>query len=322
MTDDRRQTADNDLSSAVCRRLFMHIGFLTNCLRHRTLPEIIAWAGANDFSSLELACWPHEKNTVDPSLDVTYFNQQNADELNALARQQNITFTCLTYCPNTLDRDPARRAANVQYLYRVMDAAQMLGVKTICTFVGRDETKTQAQNFDEMVRVFTPLLDYAAARNVRIAIENCPMPGWQFEGLPGNLAYAPLIWDELFARLPHANFGLNLDPSHLVWLGVNYYDVVPKYAPRIFHTHAKDTQIYADKRAYNSILNSGDHTWWIYRLPGKGEVDWTRWANVLRANGYDGVLSIEHEDPDYAHTEELVKEGLLIGKKNLTEAIA
>lgn len=300
----------------------MHIGFITNCLHQRTLPEIISWAGANGFTSLELACWPREANAVDPSLDVVNFNQARADELNALARQNNITFTCLTYCPNTLEHDPAKREAIVQHLYRIMDAAHMLGVKNVSTFIGRDETKTQKENFDEMVKVFTPLLDYAGARDVRIAIENCPMPGWQFEGLPGNLAYAPLIWDEMFARLPHANFGLNLDPSHLVWLGVNYYDIVPQYASKIFHTHAKDTEIYADKRAYDSILNSGWGTWWMYRLPGKGEIDWKRWANVLRANGYDGVLSIEHEDPEYERTEELVKEGLQLGRQNLTEAIS
>jgi sugar phosphate isomerase/epimerase len=300
----------------------MHIGFLTNCLRQRALPEIIAWAGAHGFAALELACWPREANGVDPSLDVVNFSPRDADELNALAQKHHITFTCLTYCPNTLDHDPARRDANVKHIYRVMDAAHLLGVNTISTFIGRDETKTQAENFDEMARVFAPLLDYAGERGVRIAIENCPMPGWQFEGLPGNLAYAPVIWDEMFARLPHANFGLNLDPSHLVWLGVNPYDIVPSYASRIFHTHAKDTEIYADKRAYYSIANSGWDMWWKYRLPGKGEMDWSRFVAVLRQNGYDGVLSIEHEDPEYEHTEELVKEGLLIGKQNLMEAIA
>jgi sugar phosphate isomerase/epimerase len=107
-----------------------------------------------------------------------------------------------------------------------------------------------------------------------------------------------------------------------VWLGVNPYDIVPSYASRIFHTHAKDTEIYADKRAYYSIANSGWDMWWKYRLPGKGEMDWSRFVAVLRQNGYDGVLSIEHEDPEYEHTEELVKEGLLIGKQNLMEAIA
>ncbi|MCI0474936.1 MAG: sugar phosphate isomerase/epimerase [Anaerolineales bacterium] len=286
------------------------------------MPEIIAWAGANGFSSLELACWPHDPAQMDPSLDVVNFAQADADALNALAQTHGVTFSCLTYCDNTLDKDAVKRDAIVRHVYRVVDAAQMLRVNTVSAFIGRDESLTQARNFDEMARVFAPLLDYAGERGVRVAIENCPMPGWQFEGLPGNLAYAPVIWDEMFARLPHANFGLNLDPSHLVWLGVNYYDIVPRYASRIFHTHAKDTEIYADKRAYDSILNSGWDTWWKYRLPGKGEIDWRRWARVLRANGYDGVLSIEHEDPEYEHTEALVKQGLLIGKQNLMEAIA
>ena len=300
----------------------MHIGFLSNCLRQRSLPEIIAWAGANGFASLELAAWPHDPQQVDPSLDVTHFSRARADELLALAKQHGITFSCITYCDNTLTHDLAKREEILAHLYKMTDAAQLLGVNTLSTFVGRDASKTQAQNFEEMARVFTPLLEYAGERGVRIAIENCPMPGWQFEGLLGNLAYAPLLWDEMFTRLPHANFGLNLDPSHLVWLGVNFYDIVPKYAARIFHTHAKDTEIYADRRAYHSIMNSGWDTWWKYRLPGKGEIDWARWARVLRANGYDGALSIEHEDPEYEHTEALVQEGLLIGKKNLMEAIA
>jgi sugar phosphate isomerase/epimerase len=300
----------------------MQIGFLTNCLRDRNLPDVIAWAGENGFSTLELAAWPPEGKERDPSLNVIDFDRARAEELNALAQSCNITFSCLTYCPNTLDRDPATRDANVRHLYLVMDAADLLGVKTVSTFVGRDETKTQSQTLEEMTRVFAPILDYAGERGIRIAIENCPMPGWQFEGLAGNVAYAPVIWDDMFARLPHANFGLNLDPSHLVWLGVDYLGVVPQYHERIFHTHAKDTEINPARRAYDSILNSSWDRWWRYRLPGKGEIDWKKWATVLRANGYDSVLSIEHEDPEYEHTEELVKEGLLLGKKNLTEAIA
>ncbi|HZQ08677.1 MAG TPA: sugar phosphate isomerase/epimerase [Anaerolineae bacterium] len=298
----------------------MEIGFLTGCLRHRPLTEIIEWAGANGFTSLELASWPRE-HQVDATLDVVDFTQAKADELNAFARQHGIKFTCLTYCENTITGDLNKRNRIVEHLYRIMDAAPKLGVNTVCTFVGRDATKTQAENFDEMTRVFTPLIEYAAARNLRIAIENCPMPGWDFEGLPGNLAYSPLIWDEMFRRMPQANFGLNLDPSHLVWLGVDIYDAVKQYASRIFYSHAKDTQIFYDKRAYNSILNSGWNSWWTYRLPGKGEIDWARWSDTLRQNGYDGVLSIEHEDPEYEHTEELIKEGLLLGQKNLREAL-
>jgi sugar phosphate isomerase/epimerase len=298
----------------------MHLGFLTNCLYHSTLPEIINWAGAHRFRALELACWLPGGNAADVTLDVTNFDQAQADALNALARQHHIVFSCLTYCPNTLSRDLVEREAIIAHLYRILDAAHLLGVNTISTFIGRDETKTQAQNFDDMTRAFAPLLDYAGERGIRIAIENCPMPGWQFEGLPGNLAYAPAIWDEMFARLPHPNFGLNLDPSHLVWLDVNYYEVVPRYASRIFHAHAKDTEIYPDKRAYQSIINHSHRSWWEYRLPGRGEVDWKRWVDVLRANGYEGPLSIEHEDSAYAGSEDRIKEGLLLARRTLEAA--
>lgn len=300
----------------------MRIGFLSNCLRQRRLPEIITWAGENGFASLELACWPHNPVQADPSLDVTNFSRAQADELNTLANRHHLTFCCLTYCDNTLDKDASKRDAVIRHLYLVMDAAHLLGVDTVSTFVGRDVTKTLPQNFDEMSRVFEPLLEYAQGRGVRIAIENCPMPGWQFEGLAGNVAYSPRIWDEMFSRLPHANYGLNLDPSHLVWLGVDYIAAVSRYSQRIFHTHAKDCEIDTGKRSYYSILDSGGDTWWRYRLPGKGEIDWSRFAAELRKSGYDGALSIEHEDPEYEHTEELVKEGLLIGKRDLQQAIA
>ncbi len=299
----------------------MHIGFLTNCFRERALPDIIQWAGANGFTALELAAWPRKPEGVDPSLDVVNFDQQKANDLNALAKHNNLTFTCLTFCGNTLAHDPEERQANVLHLKHVIEAANLLGVDTISTFIGRDQTKTQAENFDEMVAVFVPLVEYAAARNVRIAIENCPMPGWQFEGLPGNLAYSPNIWDQMFTRIPHPNFGLNLDPSHLIWLGVDPYQAATKYASRVFHTHAKDTVVYVDKRDSYSIADNGWGTWWQYRMPGKGDLDWTYWVSTLRSIGYDAVLSIEHEDPEYEHTQALVQEGLVLGRKNLTEAI-
>lgn len=299
----------------------MQIGFLTNCFRRRTLPEVIAWAGANGFHTLELECKGPRDDQPNPTLNAARLDRAGADALLALAAQHDVSFSCLSCCDNTLEHDPAKRAAKIEYLYRVMDAAQLLGVKTVSTFVGHDETKTQAENFDGMARVFPPLLDYAAARGIRIGIENCPMPGWQFEGLPGNLAYSPLIWDEMFRRLPQANFGLNLDPSHLVWLGVDYLAAVKRHPTRIFHTHAKDTEIFAAKRAEYTILNSGWDTWWRYRIPGKGEIDWKKWAAALRAVGYDGALSLEHEDPEYEATEELVIEGLFIGKQNLEEAL-
>jgi sugar phosphate isomerase/epimerase len=62
--------------------------------------------------------------------------------------------------------------------------------------------------------------------------------------------------------------------------------------------------------------------WWRYRIPGRGEIDWTEFVASLNAVGYDGVLSIEHEDPELEGTEDKVKQGLAIGLAHLQECRA
>ena len=62
---------------------------------------------------------------------------------------------------------------------------------------------------------------------------------------------------------------------------------------RIFHTHAKDTLVDKAKRANVGVYGDG---WWRYVIPGFGNIDWGEYIAHLRVNGYDGVLSIEHED--------------------------
>ncbi len=300
----------------------MQIGFLTNCLHDQPLERIIEWAGANGFHSLELAAWPRDGKQPDPNLDLQHFDSTHATQLNALAEQHNVSFSCLTYCPNPLHSDPHKRETILQHLRRVIQAAQQLRVGTVSTFVGRNEKLTTRENLDEMERVFGAILEFAAARGVRVAIENCPMVGWQFEGLAGNVAYSPNLWDEMFSRLPHPNFGLNLDPSHLVWLEVDYIAAVREYAPRVFHTHAKDTEIFPEQRARASIIDSGGKRWWRYRLPGMGQIDWARWTDALKEIGYDGALSIEHEDPMWEGSEEKVKRGLMMGKQHLEQYLS
>ena len=148
---------------------------------------------------------------------------------------------------------------------------------------------------------------------MRLAIENCPMPDWQVEGLAGNIAYSPVVWDELFGRIEDENFGLNLDPSHLYWLGIDYLQVVRDYADRIFHTHAKDTEIIYERLDEVGIYGGG---WWRYRVPGWGLIDWRALVSALREAGYDYVLSVEHEDPLFGP-----EEGVLAAKRYLSQIV-
>ena len=121
----------------------------------------------------------------------------------------------------------------------MIDAAQRLGVDTVGTFVGNDKDRPLPENLDRFRQIWPPLVAHAGERGVRIAIENCPMI-FSWDEWPGgnNLAWSPAIWDEMFAAITDANFGLNLDPSHLVWLMIDYERAVYDYADRIFHVHA------------------------------------------------------------------------------------
>jgi sugar phosphate isomerase/epimerase len=99
----------------------------------------------------------------------------------------------------------------------------------------------------------------------------------------------------MLEAIPSPSLGLNLDPSHLVWLQIDYEQAVRDYGERIFHVHAKDTEIRRDELYRRSILSHGSG-WQEGRMPGRGEIDWARFIGALRDAGYDGVVSVEHED--------------------------
>lgn len=92
-----------------------------------------------------------------------------------------------------------------------------------------------------------------------------------------NLATSPAIWKKMWEIIPDENFGLNLDPSHLVWQMIDYERVVRDFAPRIFHVHAKDLMIDREGLYQNGVLSLG-MGWQVPRLPGLGDIDWRRFV--------------------------------------------
>jgi len=249
----------------------LRLGLLTAAFRDRPLEDVARWAAANGFEALEVY-WPPG---AEPDLDVPL-------EISALA-----------YYPNNLDPDDGAREAAHAHLRRLIDAA-VGGIGLVCTFAGADPALTLDENLDRFREVWPPLVAYADERGVRIAIENCPMVRW-----PGgtNLAYCPAAWDGMFEACPGPTLGLNLDPSHLHWLGIDPERAVRDFGNRIFHVHAKDTEIVRDELYRRSILSLGAG-WEHGRIPGRGEINWGGFVGALREVGYDGVLSVEHEDHD------------------------
>ena len=170
-------------------------------------------------------------------------------------------------------------------------------------------------------------MKYAEDRNVKLMIENCPMGNWVKFGLPGNYAYSPELWEALFNEVPSESFGLNYDPSHLYWLGIDYIQAIKDFALKIFHAHAKDTEMLSEGVYQYGIFGrqidpvpwkSG---WWRYRMPGSGEIDWGLVIRTLQEYGYDDVLSIEHEDPVWEGSVEKVQTGLKLGLKHLSQFV-
>jgi sugar phosphate isomerase/epimerase len=292
------------------------LGLLTAAFPDLTLDEVADWASSEGFEMLEIACWPASGGETRRYAGVSHVDVErlDPDAVHAILEDANLEISSLAYYPNNLDPDPdAREAANA-HLRKVVDAAQALGVGIVGTFVGRDKRRTISENLDEFRKVWPPLVEYADERGVTIAIENCPMI-FSDDEWPGgtNLAYAPAIWDELFSIVPSELFGLNLDPSHLVWLQIDYERVVRDYASRIVHVHAKDLEIDRDGLYRHGTLSSGIG-WQVPRLPGLGEVRWDRFLAALYAAGYDDVVSIEHEDRTFEGSEELVKRGFLLAR--------
>ena len=168
--------------------------------------------------------------------------------------------------------------------------------------------------------MFPPLVDRAGELGVKLIVENCVMEGWHPDGYPGNLAYSPELWEWMF----DLGLYLNYDPSHLVWMGIDPVEALRPYVDRIPHAQAKDIQI--DRAARNRYGWPGravsrddpwDVGWWRYRVPGLGQVDWVRLVDALYEGGFDGVLSVEHEDPVWGGTEAKVEIGLQVAHRTL-----
>jgi sugar phosphate isomerase/epimerase len=300
------------------------LGLLTAAFPDLSLDEVAAWAAANGFDMLEVACWPAGSGERRRYAGVTHVDVDalDVDAVHATLERHGLAISSLAYYPNNLHPEDAHREEVNAHLRKVIDAAQALGVGIVGTFAGNDKDRPLPENLERFRSIWPAHVAYAGDRDVKIAIENCPMI-FSYDEWPGgnNLAWSPAIWDEMFSAIPDANFGLNIDPSHLVWLMIDYERVVYDFAERIFHAHAKDLEIRRDGLYRHGTL-SGGIGWQVPRLPGLGEVDWSRFIAALYAVGYDHVISVEHEDRRFEGTQQLVERGFLIARNTLAPLIA
>ena len=300
----------------------MKLGLLTAAFPSLSLEEVADWAAANGFEALEIACWPaaggeRRRYAGVSHIDVDRLDAAAARGVHELLSSRGLTISSLAYYPNPLDPDPAQRSQAQVHLRKVIEGADTLEVNLVGTFIGRDQSRPPEPAFAEVLEQWPPLVKFAADRGVRIAIENCPMI-FSADEWPGgrNLAYSPVQWRRLFEAMPGDTLGLNLDPSHLVWQFIDIQRVVREFGPRIYHVHAKDLEIDRDGLYENGVMSLG-MGWQVPRLPGLGEVQWNRFIAALIRAGYDGAVSVEHEDRSFEGDLDLVKRGFLLARNTL-----
>ncbi len=302
----------------------MRLGLMTAALPGLELPGLATWAAESGYQMLEIACWPPAKATRRYAgvthIDVTDLDAAKAREIRSIIAGHGLDISSLGYYPNPLDPDPEVSAAAFEHIRRVIDAAALLEVEIVGTFIGADMTKSSAENLETFARVWPSTIKYAGERGIKIAIENCPML-WRDTWPSGtNLATTPAIWKRMFEIIPDDNFGLNYDPSHLVWQFIDYIRPIHEFTDRIFHVHAKDMRIDRDALYQDGVLGCG-FSWAIPKLPGLGEVNWSAFTSALYEVGYNYVISVEHEDRAFEATEDAVKRGFYLTRDVLKPLI-
>lgn len=297
----------------------MKFGFLSGCLQNMSLEEKMRYAHETGFTALDVSCWPKDNNRdySGSDIDVENLTDSEVKKIKADEIKYNVTFSSLAYYDNMLDPDATVRADHAMHLKAVIQAAGRLSVPLVGCFIGKDQTKSLVENFDEFEALFADFTQFAEANNVKLMIENCPMPGWQEDGLPGTISYSPELWDEMFKRVPNKSFGLNFDPSHLRWMHIDYLKALRSYKSRIFHIDAKDVLVDDESFKYYGIFgkklnreHAEDLGFWTPVIPGLGDINWSQFYNVMKEIGFDGCFSIEHEDRRFADSNSDVEKGL------------
>jgi len=304
----------------------VELGFCSAILPDLSLEQVVRFAAAEGFACVELMCWPpgeaERRYAGVTHVDVVGLKKSDASRINDLLGSAGVAISGLGYYPNPLAPDGNEARFYVNHLKKVIRAAELLGVGVVNTFIGRDWTKSVEANWPAFLKRWPPIVKYAEDHGVRIAIENCPMLFTEEEWPGGkNLAYCPAIWRRMFEDIPSKSFGLNYDPSHLVWQGIDYVRPLHEFANRIFHVHAKDARVDAGRLDDVGILATPlqYHT---PKLPGLGDVEWGRFFSVLTDVGYDGPVCIEVEDRAYERSRRARQDALRQSAAFLRQFIA
>lgn len=300
----------------------MKIGFVSAILPGYSLEQLVEYAGRAGFASVELMCWPPG------SADRRYAGVSHLDpadfdpaKVRRLFADHDVEISGLGYYPNLLAADRAAARFQEEHLRKVIDAAAALGVAVVNTFVGRDQSLSVDANWPRFLEVWKPLINHAESRNITIGIENCPML-FSDDEWPGgkNLAATPAVWRRMFADISSPNFGLNYDPSHLIWQRIDYVAPLAEFKNRLVHIHAKDARVDQAALDDHGVL-AHPKLWHTPKIPGQGGIHWGAFFGALHDAGYTGHVAIEIEDRAFERSLEARLDALEISRRFLLQFI-
>ena len=292
----------------------MQLGLVSAILDQSDFYEMIDIVAENGLDCVEVACWPAgkaERRYAGVShIDTENLTKEQAEEYKAYAAEKKVAISALAYYPNPLDENLEKRQRVIDHIYSVIDAAKLMEINLVTTFIGRMPTKTISENLKEVEKVWKPILAYAEKQKVKIAIENCPMLFTEDEWPGGqNLMTTPALFRKIFDLLDSDYLGLNYDPSHFVWQQMDYLAPIYEFKDKLFHVHYKDIKVYRNKLQKVGVMAT-PLEYMSPKLPGLGDVDRGKYVSALTDVGYSGYTCIEVEDRAYESDYEDVKRSI------------
>ncbi len=278
----------------------MKLGFVSAILPEYNFNQLIDFANKIGMDCVEACCWPvgkaDRRYAGVTHIDVEKLNETQVESIHDALNQKNMTISALGYYPNPLDPDSSVREMTVRHMKKCIEGAHRLGLKNFNTFIGRDPKASASESFKDFQKIWPDLIKFAEDNDVKVGIENCPMY-YTYDEWPGgkNLAATPAIWTDMFSLIDSKCFGLNYDPSHLVWQQIDYIAPIYDFAEKIFHFHIKDVKFYKDK--YDKVgPYAAPLEFHSPKLPGLGDIDWNKTMSALYDIKYTGCVAIEVED--------------------------
>ena len=300
----------------------MKLSVFNPVLYDYSLEDALRFLKEQGVSCMEVGCGGYPGTTHVDAKELVKSPEKVA-ELKKLFEKYGITICALSTHGNALHPNRQIAEAFHEDFMATCRLAGMLGVETVITFSGCpgdcDESKYPNWVVCPWPEDFLAVLDYqwkklidywkkTSAEAVKLGVKHIA-----FEMHPGFCVYNPETLMKLRAAVGDV-IGANFDPSHLIWQGIDCAEAIRYLGKAIYHFHAKDTKIDNRNTGINGVLDTKHYSdeinrAWVFRSVGYG-MDASKWKEIfsmLNLVGYDGPISIEHEDSVMTPMEGLTK---------------